>query len=125
MSEIVNKLIDTSTALIQQLAVAVGTTAAHIYQVLVTQQVIEGVLGVASVLSLIFGAIGIATLADKSVKKAFPENYTPQDKILTVTMGLFAGLYILSLALPPLTVAINKAINPEYFAILRILSEVK
>jgi hypothetical protein len=125
MNEVVQKLIETSTQFIERLATAVGTTAVHIYEILVRQQTVEGMLGIASILSLVFGSMAIAMILDMLIKKAFPENYTLPDKVLVLIVGLFIGLFVLGQTLPLLTLSINKVVNPEYFAIVKILSEIK
>jgi len=125
MNDIVQSILNSAGAFIESLAHTLGTTALHIYAVLVRQQSVEGILGVASIAVLVFGSVGIAILLDKLVSRAFPENYMVSDKVLVLVMGMFVGLFVLSNALPPLSLAINKIVNPEYFAIIKILSEVK
>lgn len=125
MQDVLQTLINGSIDMLTNLAQVLETTAVHIYKVLVIQQVVEGVLAMAGMFGIFAGAFFFTRYVDKRLTKHYKKDYMVEDKLLVWAFGLFLSFSLLSKAIPVATLSLNKVINPEYYVIKSIWTEVK
>jgi hypothetical protein len=97
-----------------------GVATSHVYEVLVRQQFVEGVVGVLAPVSCIIFALIAWNLGDSEGKSYKYELGAPISQII---FGVIAGVMLL---LTVLTVpgTIGKLLNPEYYALKDITEQV-
>lgn len=120
------EIIDRVSQYIDALAANLGVAASHVYETMVRQTVLEGIVyTAASVLFVILGLFALIktwkyALSEKAVRNGSVEFMAP---ICVVGSFVYAILTIGALINLPDTVM--KVFNPEYFVIREILDVVK
>ena len=124
--EIQKQLLERSSGFIDKASQTLGQTAAHVYEVLVKQQFVEGIGSLVSI--ALFGVVFIAGMKwyIDLVKKPWKED--SDDQFPIVLLGLViagVGGLVLGFAVGEVSIAIQKLINPEFFAIKFIFETAK
>jgi hypothetical protein len=105
---------------IEELSLKLGVASEYIFEVLVTQQIINGILWLVFAPTITAALIYLTYLLHKKYKQADWEN---EDHWMfgMITTGFCAivGIVVTFISIP---VSINQLINPEYYAIKEILS---
>lgn len=135
MSEdLVREILAKGEALVASLAQQLGQTAAHVYGVIVKQQVVEGI---SSILWGVFSLLFVLFLANtaKNIYKKVYAHFLAQDGNsegdAVFAGALCAGViaFIMFMVWPIIATSIidgiKKVINPEYYAIEFLLDQVK
>ena len=126
----VQDIIASGSAMLTSMAQAAKTTGEHLYGVLVKQQMVEGISSLASFLLLIpffFYAKSIWIAGQKEIKKGKESNSYFDESNIYIPVVFFIALsfMILLLITSQFETAIQKIINPEYFAIKFLIDSVK
>ncbi|KAA6450976.1 hypothetical protein [Bacillus swezeyi] len=114
--------------IINELSTRLGVAAEHVYEVLVKQQVINGIITIAFMVgALILFGIMFPKFLRKGVQhqKTLSSSYdsNPDMNIAWSLGGILLFTIVLSLIFIP--IGINQIINPEYYAIKDILDLIK
>lgn len=102
---------------LEKLATKLGTTSEYLWSILLKQAPIDGCISILVVL-LMFVAAVILSIFSKNLSKKLDEKARNVVRIISVAMWIFA--IIGSLAIFP--EAIIAIVNPEYWALSKILS---
>lgn len=116
---VVKETVDEISKALQPLAEKLGESAEYLYGVYVKQMLTEGVIyGVASLVA----AIALVFISLKIIKhlKSTLSDYDIEATLTVIVLtAMFFGLSVLA------TTNIGKIINPEYYAIERIVDQVR
>jgi len=116
---IIDKYIDKTGEVIQNLASALKVPAEHVYSILVKQQVVVGIsITIGFIMSIIFTIISWVIVKNKH---DFGEEWYMQDTEGYWTVFILACLTLIAMTIALLIGGIPKLINPEYGAIQEIL----
>ena len=116
--ELVREIIEKGSNFLQKFAESAGSTASHLYGVLVRQQIAEGV----GYLIGAFVFIGLEMFAYKFMKKQeikYDEGFTIALVMILIVPIVSAGLSALLFA------SIGRLINPEFYAVKFIFDAVR
>lgn len=120
------QLLDKSSNFISEAAKILGQTASHVYQVLVRQSLVEGIGSIVQILILGIFIFIYSILFSNFIKKNW-KNYSDDGQFACVLGGVMLTIIIISgvfWASGEIALAIQKIINPEYFAIKFIFDSV-
>lgn len=125
--EIQKELLNKTGDFINQAAHTLGATAQHVYEVLVRQQFVEGIgtlLGIGSFVVIML----VSTVMYTSIfKKKWGEMDSEAQTGVVVLggIGFIILAFVLSITMTFVAEAIQKMINPEFYAIKFIFESVK
>ena len=118
---------DKTTALLEKLADKLGTTAEHLWSVLVAQAPVSGAVDLALVLAAISAAAGFTWRAWRGLQKITDSDglFGPEHKVVavcgTAVAAVFAAVVALLLVLTSAHGIAAAFLNPEYWALERVL----
>ena len=118
--ELVREIIASGSAVLENLAKAAGSTASHLYSVLIRQQMVEGIGNI--ICLFLFFLIGIP--ASKKIIE-WGSKESDYDSSSIVLFGIFFLIAVLLISLGVLQESIGKLINPEFYALKFIFEAVK
>ncbi len=136
--ELVREIIESGSAVLTKLAEVAGSTGAHLYEIFVRQQVIEGISSVTILLLVfIFDFFAIRAInkqADKSMN-SLKVGGVIEDKydLKRAKNDTGEGYFVLMLLCISFSIVValllnhsfQKIFNPEYFAIKSILESIR
>ena len=122
--EFVQNLISSGAAALSSMAQAAKTTGEHLYSVLIRQQFVEGIGAIVSILIfIIFSIIDIKFFIRWYKKEIKADKYSDL-AVGIIFMGIFSILAI-GLLSGLFQTAIQKMINPEFYALKFIFESIK
>jgi hypothetical protein len=118
----VQQIIDGLGEGITKLSETMGVALPHLWEVLVRQQYVEGIIILLLWIPTLFAAIGIYKL----LKIGTSDDFDYAEALLTFVFSALVFLVIFSVILVGLsTSAIGKLMNPEYYAIKAVVEMVQ
>ncbi|WP_188069031.1 hypothetical protein [Brevibacillus brevis] len=111
---------DKMTEYIEQMAAKLGVAAEHVYGVLLTQMVAEGVVYIiGSLIYLVFFAVLVRWMYSKHVETR--NNYESDWGIAFPLFSIFGGVVAIAALMMAFT-GLLYVMNPEYYAIREIMN---
>lgn len=125
--ELMREIIASGSAALKDFAQAAKTTGEHVYGVLVRQQMVEGI---SMIIALILFIVSLATVWIRVVhprykKSKAKESYSSGDPEFFAGLSIFLFILFIGALCIFLSLAIQKVLNPEFFAIKFIFDTVK
>lgn len=108
------------TTLLQELAVKLGTTAEHLWGVLLKQAPISGIVDLILILCFVSAWVTVFNIVQKNYR-----NWEDVQKFAAWLVGGVISIYIVTFVLFKTEGIVTAFLNPEYWALSEILSKLK
>ena len=118
-TQVVDKFFENTTEAIKELASALKVPAEHVYQILVKQQVVEGIVNLIVVIILLLLTTGLSFWA----YKAFDEDSEAQFAAALISL-LIVGILFIIFTVTFFSEGLPHWLNPEYGALKEILEAI-